>query len=79
MCIRDSLYTLQDAIGYHDRDLFHIPMADRMALTEKQKMTWIEQTTRTMKVSMDEYQQKQTTGQRDIRQFFEKRKDSQSK
>ena len=40
-------------------------------------MTWIEQTARTMKVSMEEYHKKQTTGQRDIRQFFEKRKDSQ--
>ena len=72
-----QLYQLQHEIGYHDRNIFQKPIDEGLALTEKQKMTWIEQTTQTMKVSMEEYHKKQTTGQRDICQFFEKSKDSQ--
>ena len=71
----NHLYKLQHAIGYHDRDIFSQPIKERLTLTEKQKMTWIEHTTRTMKVSMEDYQKKQTTGQRDIQQYFGKRKD----
>ena len=65
-----QLYQLKNEIGYHDRDMFNQPIEDRYALSEKQKMTWIENTTKTMKVSMEEHNIKQTTGQKDIRQFF---------
>jgi len=71
------LYQLQYEIGYHDRALFHQPIDDRLALTDKQKMTWIENTTNTMKVSMEDYAIKQKSGQRDIRQFFDKKQESQ--
>ena len=71
------LYSLQEEISYHDHDLFSQPLEDRLQLTQHQKMTWITNTTRTMKVSMAEFQSKQTTGQRDIRQFFKKRNTSQ--
>ena len=64
------LYTLQDSIGYNDRDIFATPLEDRLGLTEKQKMAWISQTTNTLKVCMAEYQDKMTTGQKDIRQFL---------
>ena len=43
-------------------------------MTEKQKMTWVEQTAKTMKVSMEEHQKKMEAGQTNIRQFFQKRK-----
>ena len=71
------LYQLQNEIGYHDRDIFSQPIEDRLQLSEKQKMTWIDQTTQTLKVSMDDYRQKQTHGQKDIRNFFTKQKKSQ--
>ena len=67
-----QLYSLQDEIGYHDHDIFAQPLEDRLSLTQHQKMTWISHTTRTMKVSMGEFQKKQTTGQRDIQKFFQK-------
>ena len=70
------LYSLQEAIGYHDRDLFATPLEDRLNLNNHQKMLWITTTTKTMKVSMEEFQTKQTTGQRDIRQYFTKRSQS---
>ena len=72
-----QLYSLQNQIRYYDRDLFAQPLEERLHLTTHQKMTWVTNTTRTMKVSMEEFAQKQTTGQRDIRQFFQKRKKSQ--
>ena len=65
-----QLYELKHAVGYHDQDMFSQPIEERLSLSEKQKMRWIEQTTKTMKVSMADYEHKQTTGQRDIRQFF---------
>ena len=71
-----ELYSLQSEVGYHDRDIFSIPIEERLKLTQHQKMTWITNTTKTMKVSMQEYQTKQTTGQRDIRQYFTKRTQS---
>ena len=71
-----QLYDLQEEIGYHDRDLFHQPLEDRLQLTEKQKMAWITQTTKTMKVSMETYQNNQTTGQKDIRTFFSRKNQS---
>ena len=45
-----QLYQLQGEIGYHDRDIFSRPIEDRLNLSEKQKMTWIDQTTKTIKV-----------------------------
>ena len=65
-----QLYELQNSIGYHDRDIFSQPIEDRLSLSAKQKMNWIEQTTKTMKISSEDYEDKQTSGQRDIRQFF---------
>jgi len=50
--------------------MFQQPLDDRLQLSEKQKMAWIAQTTKTMKVSMETYQNHQTTGQQDIRKFF---------
>ena len=70
-----QLYHLQNEIGYHDRDLFQIPLDERYKLSERQKVAWIEHTTKTMKVSMEDYVQKQKTGQRDIRQFFGQKHD----
>ena len=40
-------------------------------------MAWIDQTTKTLKVSMEEFKQKQTQGQKDIRTFFTQTKKSQ--
>ena len=71
-----SLYTLQNEIGYHDRAIFETPIEERLNLSHHQKMIWIETTTKTMKVSMEEFQNKKTTGQQDIRQFFTKRTQS---
>jgi len=65
-----QLYELKNAIGYHDQDIFSQPIDEKLSLSEKQKMRWIEQTTKTMKVSMADYENKQTTGQKDIRHFF---------
>ena len=64
------LYSLQTEIGYRDRVLFSQPIEDRLTLSTHQKMTWITRTTQTMKVSMEEFDRKQTTGQQDIQQFF---------
>ena len=63
-----KLYSLQSEIGYHDRDLFLQPMEDRLNLNTHQKINWIMNTTRTLKVSIEEFHHKQTTGQKDIRQ-----------
>ena len=68
-----QLYSLQEQIGYHDRDLFSLPLEDRLQLNHHQKMTWITHTSRTMKVSMEEFNRKQTSGQKDIRTFFKPR------
>ena len=65
-----QLYDLKHSIGYHDQNMFSQLIDEQLSLSEKQKMRWIEQTTKTMKVSMAKYENKQTTGQRDIRQFF---------
>ena len=65
-----QLYELQNSIGYHDCDIFSQPIEERLSLSEKQKMNWIEQTTKTIKISLEDYEDKQTSGQRDIRQFF---------
>ena len=61
-----QLYRLQADIGYHDRVLFHITLDERLKMTENKKMTWLEQTSKTMKVSMEDYQQKMRSGQKDI-------------
>ena len=57
--------------------MFHLPEEERIQMTPAQKMTWIATTTKTMKVSIDEFKKKQTTGQKDIRQFFQKKSQSQ--
>jgi len=72
-----QLYALQQEVGYHDRDMFTTPIEERLKLPEKQKMAWVSNTTKTMKVSMAEYHDKQTQGQKDIRKFFTNRKQSQ--
>ena len=72
-----QLYELKDSIGYHDQEIFTQPIEERMKLTENQKMRWIEQTTKTMKVSMAEFEEKQKTGQQDIRKFFSQKLNSQ--
>ena len=71
------LYSLQEEIGYHDRDMFSHPLEERLKLSYHQKMTWLTQTTKTMKISMEEYAEKKTTGQQDIRKFFQTRQKSQ--
>ena len=58
-----QLYQLRNSIGYQDQDIFAQALEDQLKLSEKQKMTWIAQTTKTLKVSMAEYEEKQTTGQ----------------
>ena len=72
-----QLYRLQDDIGYHDCGLFQVPLAERLNMSVNQKMTWIEQTSQTMKVNMEEHQQKMRTGQKDISQFFQKSNEKQ--
>ena len=72
-----QLYQLQQEVGYHDRDMFSTPLEERLKLPEKQKMAWVSNTTKTMKVSMAEYHDKQTQGQKDIRQFFTNQKQLQ--
>jgi len=72
-----QLYKLQNEINYHDSELFSQPIEERINLTEKQKMTWLAQTTTTMKISMEEFRNKQKRGQKDTWQFFTKRKKSQ--
>ena len=67
-----QLDRLQDEISYHDQDLLQQLIEDRIKMTEKQKMTWIKQTTGTMKVSMKEHNKKQTIEQKDMWQFFQK-------
>ena len=42
------LYQLQESMSHHDCDIFQCPIEDRIALSEKQKLRWIEQTTRTV-------------------------------
>ena len=69
-----QLYRLQEEISFQDRDIFYQPIENRLQMNEKQKMTWIEQTTKTMKVSMEEHRKKMEDGQKDIRQFFQKQK-----
>ena len=59
-------HQLHEEIGYHDHNLFHQPIEECLQLSEKQKMTWIDQTTKAIKVSMDDYRNKQTQGQKDI-------------
>ena len=71
------LYSLQEEISYHDREIFSQPVEDRLKLSYQQKMTWLTQTTKTMKISMEQYTEKKTTGQQDIRKFFKTRKKSQ--
>ena len=71
-----QLYSLQHEIGYHDRELFSQHIDDRLALPYHQKMTWITNTTKTLKVSMEDFQRKQHTGQKDIRQYFTKQNKS---
>ena len=66
------LYSLQTEIGYHDWDIFAQPLEERFQLPTHQKMTWVTNTICTIKVSMEEFAEKQTTGQRDIRQYFQK-------
>jgi len=65
------LYKLQEELPIHDRVLFDTPLEERLELTEKQKITWIDETTATVRVSIAEHKQKMSTGQTDIRQFFQ--------
>ena len=69
-----QLYSLQEEISYHDRDLFSQSLEDRHQLNQHQKMTWI---TNTVKVIMTDFHSKQMAGQSDIRNFFKKRTESQ--
>ena len=70
----DQLYSQANNINYHDRDIFHDPVEEKYKLSEKQKTTWIEQTTKTLKKCTEDHQKKMRTGQKDIRQFFDSRK-----
>ena len=65
------LYDSQTEMGYHDRDIFHQPIEERLALSTAQKMTWIEQTTSTIQKSIEEHKTKMKTGQTDIRKFLQ--------
>ena len=66
-----QLYQLQENMSHHDRDIFHRPIEDTIALSEKQKLRWIEQTTRTAQKSIADYREKMNSGQTDIRKYFQ--------
>ena len=68
------LYQLQDELPHYDRDLFSIPLEERLEYSEKQKMAWISTTTQTVYKSIEEHQKKMKIGQQDLRQYFLYRK-----
>jgi len=70
------LYQLQDEVSHYDRKLLQQPIKERYQLSKKQKIEWIEQTTKTLYHCMVEHHKNMTSGQKDIRQFLYK-KDSQ--
>jgi len=73
----DTLYALKNDISHHDRDILQQPVEEIYNLTEKQKSTWIEHTSTTLKKCKEEYTEKIQTGQKDIRTFFKPRKVTQ--
>ena len=59
----EQLYKLQPDLTKHDRKLFDTPIEERYKLSEKIKIQWIEETTKTIQKSIAEQQQKMSTGQ----------------
>ena len=70
----DKIYKLQEAISHYDKKLFQHPIEERYKLPTKQKMEWIEQTTKTIYQCIADHHKNMMTGQQDIRQFFNKQK-----
>ena len=73
----EHLYTLQYDVNNHDKNIFNTPIEERLAMTEKQKQKWIEETNKTIYRCINDHQQKMQEGQRDIRTFFGKPEKSQ--
>jgi len=73
-----QLYRLQEEISFQDRDIFYQPIENRLQMNEKQKMTWIEQTVKTMKVSMEEHQKRWKLDNRTLDSFSGNRKQRQN-
>ena len=72
----DKLYQLQDEISHYDKNIFHKPIEERYKLNRKQKIDWIDQTTKTLYKCMADHHKNMTSGQKDIRQYFQKQKDN---
>ena len=70
----DKLYQLQDEVSHYDRKLLQQPIEERYKLPKKQKIEWIEQTTKTIYQCMADHHKNMTTGQQDIRQFYKTKK-----
>ena len=73
----EHLCTLQYDVNNHDKNIFNTPIEERLAMTEKQKQKWIEETNKTIYRCINDHQQKMQNGQRDIRTFFGKSEKSQ--
>ena len=65
-----QLYNMQQDLPSCDRDIFQTPQEDRFEMTLAQKRQWIEQTTTTVKISIEDQRHKIQHGQHDIRKFF---------
>jgi len=67
-----KMYSMQQEINAQDRDIFHLPIEERLQHTKYQKVRWIEQTSATISKCIEDHHQKVTSGQRDICSFFKK-------
>jgi len=64
------LFSLQNEINVHDRDIFTIPIEERYKMTDRQKEKWIENTEQTVYQCIEEHRTKMQTGQHNIRKYF---------
>ena len=74
-----QLYQTQSAMNAADRIMFDMPIEQRLQQPLAILKKWVEQTYITAKVCIDEHRQKILHGQKDIRQYFEKKSELSEK
>ena len=66
-----QLYTLQHDVNHRDRNIFNHSLSDLTQKSIAYKTQWIENTRQTVYQCVEDHNEKQKSGQKDIRQHFQ--------
>ena len=66
-----QLYELQHEVTTHDRQIFTLSLAEIQGKSITYKKQWVENTRHTIYKCIEDYQEQQKRGQKDIRSYFQ--------